>query len=165
MAVSANGIIATKDGGEDFLSDTTWKCFAKRANEIGCTIWGRKTYEAVLKYDQHYLDDIKNVRKVVVSRSGLEMRVGYSLVKSPESALELLGSEGFNEILISGGSTLNAEFAKQNLIDEIILDVNPIVLGNGIPVFSGSDFEMRLNLKSAKIIEGGNLELVYEVLK
>jgi dihydrofolate reductase len=49
MAVSANGIIATKDGSEDFLSHDNWIQFVKLANKIGCFIWGRKTYEAVSK--------------------------------------------------------------------------------------------------------------------
>lgn len=165
MAVSANGIVATESGEEEFLSDETWGRFAKLANEIGCVVWGRKTYEKVIQFSQKCIDDVKVVRKIVLSKSDFELKEGYSLVKSPEEALKLLSSEGFERILISGGSTLNTEFARRNLIDEIILDINPVIIGVGVPLFLSFDFELKLRLKSTKIIEGGNVELVYEVSK
>jgi dihydrofolate reductase len=165
MAVSANGIIATNNGEEEFLSDETWGRFVKLANEIGCVVWGRKTNEAVMSYGQRYIDDIKNVKKVVVSKSNLELKEGYFLSTSPEEAIKQLESEGFEKILISGGATLNSEFAKLNLIDEIILDINSVIIGSGIPLFLPADFELKLKLKNAKTIEGGNVELVYEVIK
>jgi dihydrofolate reductase len=165
MAVSANGIIATNDGGEDFLSDETWNHFVRRAKDIGCVVWGRKTHEAVMSYSQRYIDDIKDVKKVVVSSSKIDLNDGCFLATSPQEAIKQLVSEGFEKILISGGSTLNAEFAKLNLIDEIILDINPVIVGSGIPLFLPTDFELKLKLKDTKLIEGGNVELIYEVIK
>lgn len=43
MATSANGIIATKEGSEDFLSEENWKRFVHLAHTIGCFIWGEKS--------------------------------------------------------------------------------------------------------------------------
>src|SRR3989344_1568659 len=113
MAVSANGIIASKSGSEDFLSHTNWIQFVSLAKRIGCFIWGRKTYEAI----------------------------------------------------ITGGSTLNSEFAKRGLINEVIFDVNPSILGEGIPVFSLSDFELKLELMKVEKIDAGIVELHYRVKK
>lgn len=165
MAVSANGIIATSDGGEDFLSDETWNHFIRRAKEIGCVVWGRKTHDAVMSYGQRYIDDIKGFKKVIVSRSNLILDGDCSQAISPEEAIKQLESEGFEKVLISGGATLNSEFAKLNLIDEIILDINPVIIGSDIPLFLPNDFELKLKLKDTKVIEGGNVELIYEVIK
>jgi hypothetical protein len=51
MAASANGIIATKTGSEDFLSHDNWIQFANLAKKVGCFMWGRKTYKAVMKWE------------------------------------------------------------------------------------------------------------------
>jgi dihydrofolate reductase len=68
MAISLNAIIATKEGSEDFLSNDNWKQFVKLVKNIGCFIWGRKTYEAVSKWEGDYLNDLKDATKVILSR-------------------------------------------------------------------------------------------------
>lgn len=165
MAISANGIIATKSGNEDFLSHANWIQFVSLAKKVGCFIWGRKTYEAVIKWEGDYLNDLDGVKKVVVSTSKLELNSGFTLVNSPGHALETLAKEGFKEAIITGGSTLNSEFAKRKLIDEVIFDVNPSILGEGIPVFSSSDFELKLELMEVEKIDDGIIELHYKVKK
>ena len=165
MAISANGIIATKEGSEDFLSDDNWIQFVKLAHKIGCFMWGRKTYDAVSKWEGEYLNDLKDVRKVIISRSPIQLMEGFTLASSPEEALKQLESEGFNEAIITGGSTINSEFAKRGLIDEVILDVNPSILGEGIPVFAPHDFQLNLELANVERVGNELVELKYKVKK
>lgn len=165
MAVSANGIIATKTGSEDFLSHDNWIQFVKLARQIGCFIWGRKTYEAVMKWEGSYLEDLKGVKKVIISRSSIALKSGFTLANSPEAALKQLGLEGFKEAVVTGGSTINTEFAKRGLIDEVRLDVNPAVIGEGIPVFAPDNFEMKLKLVKTEQVGQEIVELVYQVIK
>ena len=165
MAVSANGIIATKTGSEDFLSHDNWLQFVKLANKIGCFIWGRKTYDAVIKWEGDYLSDLKDVKKVIISRSPIQLKEGFTLANSPEDALSKLHAEGFKEAIVTGGSTINSEFAKRGLIEEVLLDVNSVILGEGIPVFASSDFEMKLQLLDATKISESVFELRYKVVK
>lgn len=165
MAISANGIIATKEGSEDFLSHDNWLQFVKLAHIVGCFIWGRKTYDAVSKWEGDYLNDLKDVRKVIVSRSPIELMEGFILASSPEEALKKLEGEGFSEAIITGGSTLNSEFAKRGLIDEVILDVNATILGEGIPVFAPTNFELKLDLINAEKVSDSIYELRYKVIK
>lgn len=165
MAVSANGIIASKTGSEDFLSHTNWIQFVKLAKRVGCFMWGRKTYEAVIKWEGNYLKDLEGVKKVIISRSKIELKEGFELANSPEEALKMLESEGFKKAIITGGSTVNSEFAKRGLIDEVIFDVNPSILGEGIPVFNPSDFELSLELIEAQKISDGIVEIHYKVKK
>jgi dihydrofolate reductase len=163
MAISTNGIIASKTGSEDLLSHANWVQFVKLAKRVGCFIWGRKTYEAVIKWEGDYLKELERVKKVIISRSNNELKEGFILANSPEEALKMLESRGFNEAIITGGSTVNSEFAKRGLIDEVIFDVNPSILGEGIPVFNPSNFKLKLKLFSAGKIADDIVELHYKV--
>ena len=165
MAISANGIIATKNGSEDFLSHANWVQFVKLAKRVGCFIWGRKTYEAVIKWEGDYLKDLEGVKKIIISGSNIDLKAGFELAHSPEEALGVLENEGFKEAIITGGATINSEFAKRGLIDEVIFDVNPSILGNGIPVFQPEDFELKLEFIDAEKISDGIVELRYMVKK
>ena len=165
MAVSANGIIATKEGSEDFLSHDNWIQFVKLAHKIGCFMWGRKTYDAVSKWEGDYLDDLKDVRKIIISRSPIQLMEGFTIANSPEEALKTLESEGFKEAIITGGSTINSEFAKRGLIDEVIFDVNPSILGEGIPVFAPQEFELKLELLNVERVGKELVEIHYRVKK
>lgn len=165
MAISANGIIASKTGSEDFLSHTNWIQFVKLAKRAGCFMWGRKTYEAVSKWEGDYLKDLESVKRIIISRSNIDLKEGFELAHSPEEALKILENEGFKEAIITGGATTNSEFAKRNLIDEVIFDVNPSVLGNGIPIFQPENFELKLDFIDAEKISDGIVELRYKVKK
>ena len=165
MAVSANGIIATNSGSEDFLSHDNWIQFVKLAKRVGCFIWGRKTYDAVIKWEGDYLRDLDGIKKIIISQSQLELKEGFSLANSPEDVVAQLEKEGFAEAIITGGSTINSEFAKRNLIDEVIFDVNSVILGEGIPVFKPENFSMKLKLIEATKVSDDVFELRYEVQK
>jgi dihydrofolate reductase len=165
MAISANGIIATKTGGEDFVSLDNWHQFVKRAKKVGCFIWGRKTYEAVSKWEGDLLNDVKDVRKIIISSSEIALVPGFSLATSPAHALALLEAESFKEAIVTGGAITNSNFAKSGLIDEVVLDVNPYLLGNGIPLFSVADFELKLDLIGVVRVGKQIVELKYRVDK
>lgn len=74
MAVSANGIIASKTGSEDFLPLANWLQFVKEAKKSGCFLYGRKTYEEVIKWGGDWLDDLREVKKIVISRSNINVK-------------------------------------------------------------------------------------------
>ncbi len=63
---------------------------------------------------------------------------------SPKEALKLL--KDFKEVIVAGGGALNASFTEENLIDEIFIDIEPIILGKGILLFRDKDFEKNLKL-------------------
>jgi riboflavin biosynthesis pyrimidine reductase len=90
---------------------------------------------------------------------------GFTHANSPENALELLEKQGFKEVIVTGGATINSEFAKRGLVDEVILSVNPVILGEGIPLFAPSDFEMKLKLIGTEKVGEDILELRYKVVK
>lgn len=166
MAMSLNGIIARESNEEDFLSHKNWETFVELAHLTGCMIWGRKTHEVVKTWEKSYLDEIGDITKVVVtSRSDYAVGDGFERAASPEDALELLEQQGFKSVILTGGSRLNSSFSKKGLIDEVILNVEPVVLGKGIPLFAEDEFEARLDLLGVKRLDEGLVQLHYKVLR
>lgn len=66
---------------------------------------------------------------------------------------------------MAGDGALNASFMLENLVDEIYLDIEPIVFGRGIKVFAENDFEMKLRLIETKKLSNDETQLHYQVLR
>lgn len=165
MAISLNGIIARENNEEDFLSHTNWETFVELGNKSGCFIWGKKTHLVVRDWEKEFHDDIKSFTKLVVSSDPkFDPGEGYLKASSPNAAINTLEKLGFKEIILTGGSKLNSSFAKQGLIDEVIFNVEPVILGKGIPVFSPETFDLKLKLLGSKKLKNNLLQLQYEVI-
>ena len=167
MAISANGIIATETGDEEFLSHENWEKFCGLAREFGNFVVGRKTYEAVKKWDGGYnFDDLVGIEKIVISQDqNFKLDEGYTLAISPKNALAKLSKKGFDKALVTGGASINSAFAKANLLDEIVLNVAPVFVGKGIPLFASQDLELNLQFTSSSKSETGITTLSYSVVK
>ncbi|MDP3794565.1 MAG: dihydrofolate reductase [bacterium] len=165
MAISANGIIATETGDEEFLSHENWEKFCELARAYGNFVVGRKTYEAVKKWDGGYnFDDLVGVEKVVISQNqSYPLDKRYILASSPQDAIAKLSR--FEKALVTGGANINSAFAKANLLDEIIVNVEPVFVGKGIPMFAPENFEIKAELISADTAKSGIATLRYKILK
>jgi dihydrofolate reductase len=164
MAMSLNGMIADKDGNEDFLSHANWETFCKLAKEHGCFIIGRKTYEIVQKWESYNFNNVDAKLKIVVSKENdLILEKPFLLVNSPEEAIKKASSMNFGSAILTGGSTINSAFIKEDLVNEIILNIEPAIIGSGIPLFADSDFEKRLEMLGVTKIDNGILQVKYKV--
>lgn len=65
--------------------------------------------------------------------------------------------------MICGGGGANSSFIKENLVDEIYLDLEPIIIGRGIRLFADADFESQLELIEIKKISDNEVQLHYKV--
>lgn len=163
MASTLNGIIARSDGSEDFLSDDNWEEFSKLAENHGCFIVGRKTYQTVQKWKDYNFDNI-NAKIIIVSKnSKLKLSKDCILASSPKDAIKKSAKLGMKSVLLTGGGKLNSSFLKNNLVDEILLNINPIILGKGIKIFSEDQFEDNLKLVSVKKLSSDIVQLHYKL--
>lgn len=164
MAVSLNGIIARENNEEDFLSEINWKTLIALANKTKCIVWGKKTYEIVKTWEQKYLDDLKETKKIIVSgNSDYKPKTNTEYAISPEDAIQKLEKQGFKGVILTGGSTINSAFAQKDLISEVIININPIIIGKGIPLFNPSEFDLKLKLLETKTLPENILQLRYKV--
>lgn len=165
MAMTANGYIAKEDDSTDFVSDGEWESFCAMATKVGAIIIGRRTYEIMLANND--FDSLKNV-KVVVCTQNVNFKPQsptHIIASSPKNALSVLEKEGHTSALVTGGATINALFMKENLVDELYFDIEPVVFGSGIPLFAKADFERKLQLIETKKLSVDELQLHYKVMK
>lgn len=166
MGISLNGYIAGEDNNEDFISHDCWLAWLEAIRKHGCMVWGRKTHEIVKTWPKSYFDDIKGIKVVCVSSDkNFQTGPGFELVDSPQAAIATLEKQGFTSMVLTGGSTLNSAFAKLNLIDEVILNIEPVIEGKGIPLFHHDDFELKLELIEMRPSKGKTIQLHYQVVK
>ena len=71
--------------------------------------------------------------------------------------------EAGNEILLFGSPKATHSLNQLNLIDGYWLFVNPIILGQGIPLFANIKDKVKLNLVSTQPFTSGVTELNYTV--
>jgi len=161
MAMSVNGY-AAKENDDTPWSDGEWKNYAKMVKKAGNLIVGRRTYEIMKKANE--FEKIGNPFVVVVSHENKNEK-GAVFVKSPKDAVKLLNEKGFKMALVGGGGKLNMGFMKENLIDQIYIDIEPVVFGNGVKLFDEGDFESKLELIGVRKISKNEIQLHYNVRK
>jgi dihydrofolate reductase len=163
MAISIDGFIARPNDDTRWVSDTDWKSFQSKIKENGCIVMGKRTYEASGN-DFPYKDALN----VVLTKDRLLSSNDENVIFSALSPIELvkyLEIKGVNKLLLIGGSKINGAFLQTNLIDEIILSVHPIILNDGIRIFSQINKESNLIFLDSKTLPEGLVHLRYKVEK
>ena len=163
MAVSADGFVARADHDTSWVSATDWENFGHFIKEAGIIVMGRKTYE-VSGQDFPY----PNAINIVLTHNENLLKETDSVIftnRTPGQIVEMAKNRGFNKLLLIGGGITNTTFLKENLIDEIILSVHPIILGSGIKLFENTETETKLKMLGIKELPENLLQLRYEVIK
>ncbi len=160
MAQSVNGMIATKDN-ETPWTESEWREYIQTVDKAGNLIIGHRTYEIMLKSKE--LDKLSTSVKIIVVTKNRFTHERVVVVNSPKDALDLVRKEGFEMALVGGGTTLNSSFFHDELVDELWLDIEPIIIGNGLNLFTGHDFLQKLKFKSNRQLDEGVLRVEYEV--
>lgn len=162
MATSLDNFIARKNDDTDFLSEAGWDNFTKIVTAARCLIIGRRTYEIMLN-DGNFDSFDDAIALVVVSKTLKE--ADHKVVSSPQEALDHLSSKGFDTALVCGGSKLNASFLAAGLVNELQLDIEPVILGQGIPLFAETDLDTTALelIKTDKLPNDTTLSVLYKV--
>jgi len=124
------------------------------------------------KHDIEHSKWYKNVHKVVLSKTMKETglpagQAGLTNTEIISNNLserlnQLKQSEG-EDILLFGSPTATHSLIQQNLIDGYWLFVNPIILGQGIPLFVDINDKIKLKLLTTRQFTSGVTELNYIV--
>jgi len=167
IATSLDGYIATLNGGVEWLnclSNPTESDYGYHEfiDGIDAIIMGRKTFEMVSSFSPWPY----NKKVFVLSHSMKE--VSPALVDQAEvvsgdlnNIVKKLHKAGYHNLYIDGGKTIQS-FLKKNLIDELTISKIPILLGEGIPLFSASHAMMQFEHCSTEVFEGGLVKSHYK---
>lgn len=159
MTMSANGFIARTNDETPWSKEEFERC-AAFTREAGNLIVGRKTYE-IMREEGDFDDGILTV---VVTRDIAEPHGNVVYMASPEHALKYVEEKGFARAIVGGGTTLVTQFLSEGLIDEIILDIEPMLLDRGLPLAEQSIPDVALEHLSTEQF-GDTVRLHYQVKK
>ena len=162
MAMSLNGMIAKGNDDTSWISKEEWDSYSEAVRKAGNLIVGHRTYDILTK--QSEFSEFKDVKIVVVSKGRFKtLSSNHLVLNSPKEALEIFKDE--DEVIVAGGGILNYSFLSENLVDEIYIDVEPIIITEGIPLFKGEEYEKNLQLIGEKKITDNEIQLHYRTKK
>ena len=164
--MSLDSRIAKLDGDTNWLhefpnpdnSDHGYKSFY---DSIDTTIMGNNTYKVIQGFDVDfpYQDKQNYVFTRNVDRIDTD-EVNY-VSKDPVLFLKKLKRQKGKDIWLIGGGQINSMFLNTGLIDVLQIFIMPIVLGEGLPLFSSTTDLSKLKLISTKQYSTGAVELTY----
>jgi dihydrofolate reductase len=166
LAISVNGHITVGEDGTDWVTPQTIADFGNLNKESGIVVMGKRTYEM---FGPDFPQ--KNCLNVVMTRDSelLRKQMDGALFtdKSPKGIIQLAEEKGFKRLFLVGGTQTNTTFLKDNLIDEVWINVIPVIIGHGKYLFSElSDISIKdLELYESKPFEGGQMLLKYKIKK
>jgi len=167
IATSADGYIARPDGDLEWLTSRPapegfygMNAFMK---SIDTKLIGRKTYEVSLRIGAKF--DSKD-RTIVFSRHAPPADAP-SDVEFVNGAIgpfvSRLREQPGKDIWLMGGGELIASFLDEQAIDEFVVSVTPVFIGDGIPLIARRHRHVPLDLTSVERFEDGVVQLRYRV--
>ena len=170
IATSLDGYIAKPNDDLSFLKLVEKEGedygYAEFTNTIDTLIVGRKTYDHVLREigPSHYDNGQRDVYVITRTERPQAGRTIFHTGNISELVKRLKSEKGEN-IYCDGGAEVIDELLKQDLIDEFIISVIPVLLGDGTRLFKDGRPEQILELISVKAFETGLTQLHYKKKK
>lgn len=164
IATSLDGYIAKPNDDLSFLSLVQKEGedygYANFAATIDTVILGRKTYDWVTKAVGYFPHANKNA--YVITRTE-RPNIGKTFFYTGDliGLIGKLKNENGKNIFCDGGAEIVNELLKNDLIDEFIISVIPVLLGNGTQLFKDGRPEQQLELISVKTYDTGLTQLYY----
>jgi len=146
--------------------------YALEGLKSGATlVFGRVTYEMMaafwpspdaLKYAPAMAEGMNKAEKIVFSRTLKKADWNNTRIVSSNMAEEIkkLKQSGKDMALMGSGSIIT-QLAEQGLIDEYQLMIDPVVIGQGTPVFNNIAHKLELELIRTKTFKSGVVILSY----
>ena len=169
VATSIDHFIANPDGGiRGFLPDGEHAVeYLETLQHYDTVIMGRKTYEFGYDFGLKPGDNPYPHMRCYIFSTSLQfekLQPGVELVQNNAlDTIRQLKSEEGTAIYLCGGGNFSGQLLEAGLIDELVLKVNPFLMGAGIPLFGSTKKEAQLDLFASKVYDNGVLLLSYRI--
>ena len=166
IATSADGYIARPDGELEWLTSRPkpkgFYGMGAFMNSIDTKLIGRKTYEVSVRMGARF---DSNTRTIVFSHAPpADALLGVEFVSDAIAPfVSRLREDPGKDIWLMGGGELIASFLDAHAIDEIIVSVVPVLIGDGIPLVARRHRHVPLDLHSVERFDDGVVQLRYRV--
>ena len=167
IATSADGYIARPDGDLEWLTSRPapkgFYGMSAFMRSIDTKLIGRKTYEVSLRMGATF---DSTSRTIVFSRQ-TPPADAPSAVEFMNGAIgpfvNRLREQPGKNIWLMGGGELIASFLDEQAIDEFVISVAPVFIGDGIPLIARRHRHVLLDLQSTERFDDGLVQLHYRV--
>jgi dihydrofolate reductase len=178
MHISLDGFVAGPNGEMNWIKvdEEIFDHVGKRISEGDTALYGRVTYQmmeaywptaadkpAASKHDIEHAKWYKDVHKIVLSKTLQDAGLKNTTIVSDNLAdsINEIKQQGDKDILLFGSPTATHSLMQLNLIDGYWLFVNPVILGQGIPLFVDVKAKIGLKLLTTRPFACGVTELNY----
>jgi len=163
IATSADGFIADNQGNVDWLpqpkndNDLEIVGYNNLIQRIDTIVMGNNSYQQIKTFGAWGWPDKKTY---VFTIEPMQSDVSYItfIQDTPKAFLQKINRLPGKDIWLLGGAQLAQSFAKENLIDEVILTIVPQKIDSGLPL--GVSFS-HFNLKEEKPLMDGMVQRIY----
>jgi dihydrofolate reductase len=164
VANSLDNFVARTDGGVEWLlwNDEVSEIMRDFWKTIDTVVMGRKTYDVAAKMGTPSYGGVKNY---VFSRTlDPASAPGVEVVSSDagEFVRDLKRKPG-KGVCVMGGGELAASLFAAGVIDEVGVNIHPVLLGSGIPLFLPMSRQIDLELIESRVLKNGCVYLLYRV--
>ena len=181
MHTSLDGFVAGLNGEMDWIKvdDAMFDFVGTMTDKADAALYGRVTYQMMESYwptagekpnaSKHDIEHslwYNSVSKIVLSKTIKEVGLKNTKVISEnitDNINKLKQQEGKN-ILIFGSPSASNSVLNKGLVDEFWIFVNPVLLGQGIPLFKDISESIKLSLIETKTFDIGVIALHYAKL-
>lgn len=178
MHSSLDGFVAGSNGEMDWITvdDEIFDFVTTMTDQVDTALYGRVTYQMMEAYwptageqpnasrhDKEHSIWYKNVSKVVLSKTINETGLLNTKVISDNLSenINKLKQQSGKNILIFGSPRASHSLLNLGLVDEFWIFINPILLGQGIPLFKNVQELIKLRLLDTKTFTSGVVALHY----
>jgi dihydrofolate reductase len=176
-AASLDGFIAESDDTLDWLmkyegsfegdAEPIKGAYDRYYEGVGALVMGSVTYEFVLELGRGWPYEGKPTW-VLTTRDlpkpdgeGVDVRFANATVRDLHD--ELIAAAGERDLWVVGGGNVASQFADEGLLDEVLVTVVPVVLGEGKPLFDRRLPGGPMQLTGTTRFDSGMVELRYEI--
>lgn len=163
LASSANGIISNNKNVPDWLSQEYGQGFMEISQRTQAVIMGKTTYN-ILSPDNLPLKDTGSLVVLTHDTKATPSQANVLFASdSPKDIVEQLAAKGHTEAVIIGGTQTVTAFMQAGLVNEVILVVEPVLFGKGLPFMKETDAEYKLSLLEVEQLNDNTVKLRYAV--
>src|SRR5207247_2684868 len=141
---------------------------------VAALLIGRKTFEVMLASGQTSYPGAKNYVFSHSKKKREALKKRLAAKKKPDRNVEIVTEDAAKfvrelkrrkgkGIVVFGGGELAKSLFEADLIDEVVLNIHPVLLGSGIPLFHERKRQINLELLDCRILKGGYLAVSYRV--
>jgi dihydrofolate reductase len=177
-AASLDGYIAEADDTLDWLmkyegsyggddAEPIKGAYDRFYEGVGALVMGSATYEFILALGRDWPYEGKptwvlSSRELQVPEGeGIDVRIVHAMV--PDLYDEMIGAAGERDVWVVGGGNVASQFADGGLLDEVLVTIVPVVLGEGKPLFDRRLPGGPMQLTGTRAFDSGMVELRYEI--